>query len=109
MRGDTRGWTDRTLARRYDAGLVVRQFTSIEACADAFAVDERQVYRWLIEGLSVNHADLVAGQLGVHPVDVWPSWFEDALTDTEELDGDCRVDRHQLEGQLRLDELLEDA
>lgn len=100
---DSRGWTERTLERRYDARLVVRQFSTIEACADAFATEVRTVHRWLEEGLSVAHADELACRLGVTPVDVWPSWFDDALSDTPDdllnPEADHRVNRRQIAGQ----------
>lgn len=97
---DTRQWTERTLCRRYDAHVVVAKFSTVEACADAFDTEVRTVFRWLADGLSVESADEVATKMGVEPNDVWPTWFEDALYDTEPLTDDGRRDRSECEGQL---------
>jgi hypothetical protein len=36
----------------------------------------RQISRWVRDGITANTADTLAVQLGCHPVDVWPDWYE---------------------------------
>lgn len=73
--------------RSYPVEPILEMFDSIDTCAAAFGTEPRTVYRWVQQGgVSVAVADRLAGELGVHPADVWPSWWDDALEDTEELD-----------------------
>ena len=39
------------------------------------------IARWRRDGLAPEAADVLAVKLGMHPVDIWPSWFDDAEDD----------------------------
>ena len=39
-------------------------------------VNRQTAHRWRTEGLSPLQADRVAGMLGLHPAEIWPTWFE---------------------------------
>jgi len=43
--------------------------------ARSLGVDRRQVYRWRRYGLTAAQADELATRLGLHPANVWPSWW----------------------------------
>jgi hypothetical protein len=38
--------------------------------------DRRYIYRWLDYGLTHEQADQFAVRLGLHPVELWPNWFD---------------------------------
>lgn len=50
------------------------------ALAALLAVTDRTIRRWLVGGLTEQQADRLAVQVAHrHPVQLWPSWFDDAL------------------------------
>lgn len=63
---------------RYDAAPILRRFVTPTAAAAILEVAARSVHRWMAEGLTPFQADRLAIRVGLHPCDVWPSWFDDA-------------------------------
>lgn len=47
--------------------------------------DRNLIYRWIKDGLSIDAADRVAVQLGLHPSVIWPDWFQSATPDRRNL------------------------
>ncbi len=45
--------------------------------ANVLDMNPSGIYRWREYGLSWMKADEVAIQLGLHPGEIWPTWFED--------------------------------
>lgn len=46
--------------------------------ARALNMEPSGIYRWREEGLTWMTADRVAVRLGLHPAEIWPTWFDDA-------------------------------
>jgi hypothetical protein len=67
----------------------------------------RTVHRWLEGGIGVGLADELAKALGVHPNDVWPTWFDDALFDTDGYHHRRRKNQ-PLEDQMTFGDALND-
>lgn len=70
------------MRRHYDFAPVERQLTlagltTATQIAECLGTTTRTFYRWRELGLSPATADAVARHLGLHPVLVWPDWFED--------------------------------
>lgn len=55
---------------------LVARYGSIRALADALDRDRGQVQKWRERGVTVLSADGLAVALGLHPVEVWPDWYE---------------------------------
>jgi hypothetical protein len=65
---------------RYDAMPIIRRFESPSTAAAILEVAVRSVHRWIATGLTPIQADRLAIRVGLHPCDVWSSWFDDAET-----------------------------
>ena len=39
----------------------------------------RTIHRWKYNGISDTHADMAAIALGLHPITIWPNWFDPYL------------------------------
>lgn len=55
---------------------LVRRYGSIQALAEALNRDRAQVQKWRERGVTILAADDIAVALGLHPVEVWPEWYE---------------------------------
>lgn len=75
-----------TSASRYDAAPLLRLYDDLEVATETFAkalrTSTRTVWRRLRRGLSWSEADVLAVAVGLHPVDLWPSWFADVADET---------------------------
>jgi hypothetical protein len=56
--------------------LVERYGGNGSALARALGCAQEQVSRWRSHGLPLVSADRLAVALGLHPVEVWPDWYE---------------------------------
>ena len=57
-------------------GIECRQDGAISAPAVRLGISHQQVLRWERSGLSAWQADAIACLLGLHPVELWPDWYE---------------------------------
>ena len=82
---------------RYSMDPIVAMYPACETFAKAgeepstplhevLGVSRRTVYRYVRDGMTTAQADCVAVALGLNPVDLWPSWYDDAA-----LEPPCRV------------------
>lgn len=55
---------------------LVRRYGSVRALAEALHRDRAQVQKWRERGVTIHAADDLAVALGLHPVEVWPEWYE---------------------------------
>lgn len=55
---------------------LVSRYGSVSALARALDCDRVQVSKWRRDGLPMASADRLAVALGMHPVEVWPDWYE---------------------------------
>lgn len=55
---------------------LVRRYGTVSTLARALGKDRMQVSRWRRDGVPVVSADHIAVALGMHPVEVWPDWYE---------------------------------
>jgi lambda repressor-like predicted transcriptional regulator len=55
---------------------LVRRYGSVRALSEALSRDRAQVQKWRERGVTVLAADDLAVALGLHPVEVWPEWYE---------------------------------
>ena len=62
-----------TSADEHRRGAPVRSARQI---ADYLGVSTRRVYRWRREGIRYYDADRVALALGLHPLLVWPDYYD---------------------------------
>ena len=71
----------RRLRRSHADSLAFRAFrtaagtNSHAALASLVGVSDRTLWRWQRSGLNDTQADRAAVALGLHPVSVWPNWF----------------------------------
>lgn len=64
----------RTAPRRYafDALEVMARCESPKVLAERLGVNERQVFRWRMYGVTEEQADRLAPAVGFHPWSIWP-------------------------------------
>lgn len=55
---------------------LVRMYGGVSTLAMALGRHRRQVSEWQNNGIPVLSADRVAVSLGMHPIEVWPDWYE---------------------------------
>lgn len=55
------------LVQRYGNGSIL---------ARALGCHSTQVSRWRTDGLPLDSADRIAVAVGLHPVEIWPDWYE---------------------------------
>jgi len=55
---------------------LVRRYGSVRALAEALNRDRGQVQKWRERGVTILSADRIAVEAGLHPVEVWPDWYE---------------------------------
>ena len=55
---------------------LVRMYGSVSMLAIALGRHRTQVSEWNANGIPVVSADRVAVALGMHPIEVWPDWYE---------------------------------
>jgi len=72
------------MTARYPAAPLIAMFDDIPTAAHVMATTERTIHRWVTGGLSPVTADQAAVRVGLHPVDLWPTWFDDALAEDAE-------------------------
>lgn len=48
---------------------------TLAGLARCISVDDAQLHRWRRDGLTVMHADRAAVALGLHPSEIWPTWW----------------------------------
>ena len=55
---------------------LVARYGNVSALARALGVDRVQVSRWRRTGIGLATADRLAIAIGLHPVDLWPEWYD---------------------------------
>jgi hypothetical protein len=55
---------------------IVRRYKSFSALARSLGLECSQTTRWRDRGVPVEWADRAAVYLGLHPVQVWPEWYD---------------------------------
>jgi hypothetical protein len=55
---------------------LVQRYGSVSALARTLGLHTTQAARWREPGVPVAWADRAAVYLGLHPVEVWPEWYE---------------------------------
>ncbi|MBW3536188.1 MAG: hypothetical protein KY395_00270 [Actinobacteria bacterium] len=63
-------------AARLSLEPLVARYGSVSGLARALRRDRVQVSKWRRDGLPMASADRIAVALGMHPVEVWPDWYE---------------------------------
>lgn len=66
----------RRVSPRLPLAPLVERYGSISALARALGRDYAQVQKWSSDGVPERSADRIAVAVGLHPVDVWPDWYE---------------------------------
>lgn len=59
-----------------DVASLLRHTSSVAALAELSGVGCRRLHRHSHTGLTLELADTLATALNLHPVDVWPGWFD---------------------------------
>lgn len=78
--------------RRFSIHPLLDKFGSAAALATATGRSERQVERWIAEGVTYVQADEIATRSGENPETVWPDWEIDDLQEEDMVAGDIRLD-----------------
>jgi hypothetical protein len=60
---------------------LVQRYENVSVLARALGCERTLVSKWRNHGLPLVSADRLAVSLGLHPVEVWPDWYE--------LTGEC--------------------
>jgi lambda repressor-like predicted transcriptional regulator len=55
---------------------LVRRYGSVSGLARALGRDRAQLAKWRRDGLPIMSADRLAVAVGMHPVELWPDWYE---------------------------------
>lgn len=55
---------------------LVRMYGTVSQLATALNRHRTQVSEWHVNGIPIVSADRVAVSLGMHPIEVWPNWYE---------------------------------
>jgi hypothetical protein len=55
---------------------IVRRYGSFSALARTLGLHCAQAARWSDRGIPVEWADRAAVYIGLHPVEVWPEWYD---------------------------------
>jgi hypothetical protein len=66
----------RRVSPRLPLEPLVQRYGSVRALADALCRDRGQVQKWSERGVTLLSADRIAVEAGLHPVEVWPEWYE---------------------------------
>lgn len=73
------------------AQLLARYEVNREPCgftprrvAGLLGVEDRQVYRWRLYGLSERQADRLCTRIGRHPSELWPEWWAGTFDETSD-------------------------
>jgi plasmid maintenance system antidote protein VapI len=55
---------------------LVKMYGTVCGLGRALGVHSTQVNRWRRTGLTIATADRLAIAVGLHPVDLWPEWYD---------------------------------
>lgn len=63
-------------APRLSLEPLIGRYGGVSGLARALGRERAQVSKWRSRGLPATTADVVAVALGLHPVEVWPDWYD---------------------------------
>jgi hypothetical protein len=69
---------------KYTAGSII-------VVARQMGTNRQRVHRWNLLGVGAYEADAIAVRLELHPVVIWPDWFEHAPTEGEAASSESEI------------------